>query len=110
MRHRQVLLFAVIALGTTVSGCRRGNDLDLQAVSGSVTLDSRLLDSGTMRFVPMAKNGLLGAPRSPPANTAFRKKRACRPESTPCKSPQPNLALAEAPPNLVRPGLAILAP
>ena len=60
MRHRQVLLFAVIALGTTVSGCRRGNDLDLQAVSGSVTLDSRLLDSGTMRFVPMAKNGLLG--------------------------------------------------
>jgi len=39
--------------------CNR-DSLNLQAVSGVVTLDSHPLDNGTIRFTPADKQGLLG--------------------------------------------------
>jgi hypothetical protein len=40
-------------------GCNRGKTLDLQAVSGKVTLDSRALDNGNIQFSPKDAQGLL---------------------------------------------------
>jgi len=42
------------------SACSQSNPLNLQAVSGTVTLDAKPLDNGTIQFVPAeTTNGLL---------------------------------------------------
>lgn len=59
MRYCAVPILATIMLLSIGGGCNRGNGLDLQAVSGKVTLDSRPLDNGTIQFSPTDKQGLL---------------------------------------------------
>ena len=58
MRHCSVLLIAVILLFPACIGCNRGKNLDLQEVSGSVSLDSQPLGNGTIQFSPLDKDGL----------------------------------------------------
>ena len=58
MRYRAVPILAALML-LPIGGCNRGKDFDLQAVSGKVTLDSRPLDNGAIRFSPADKQGLL---------------------------------------------------
>ena len=58
MRHRSVLLMAAILLLSTFVACNRGKHLDLQEVSGSVSLDSQPLGNGTIQFSPLDKDGL----------------------------------------------------
>ena len=58
MRHRSVLLIAAILLLPTFVACNRGKNLDLQEVSGSVSLDSQPLGNGTIQFSPLDKDGL----------------------------------------------------
>ena len=60
MRYWAVPIPVTLILLPICGGCSRQNRLDLQAVSGSVTLDSRPLDNGTIRFTPTDKEGLLG--------------------------------------------------
>jgi hypothetical protein len=45
---RMAMLLMVLAC----LGCGAGNPLDLQAVSGSVTLDGKPLEQGSIQFVP----------------------------------------------------------
>ena len=48
---------AAIMLLLPCNGCGH-NGSDLQAVSGTVSLDSQPLDSGSIQFCPMERNGL----------------------------------------------------
>lgn len=58
MRYFSVLVLAMAML-LPASGCGRNDSLDLQAVAGKVSLDSRPLEHGSVQFCPVAKNGLM---------------------------------------------------
>jgi hypothetical protein len=57
MRHRLFLLLAAIFLLPTCLGCNRSG-LDLQELSGVVSLDGRPIENGSIRFLPVAGDGL----------------------------------------------------
>lgn len=60
MSPRTLLFIVMLLLLPPCGACRPGNPLNLQPVSGSVTLDGQPLDSGTIEFVPTGvSNGLL---------------------------------------------------
>jgi hypothetical protein len=60
MRSVVAPLVTAILIVLTCVGCNRGAKLDLQAVSGKVSLQSRPLVNGTIMFAPAANDGLAG--------------------------------------------------
>jgi len=60
MSPRILQLTGMLMLLPLCSACSQSNPLNLQAVSGTVTLDAKPLDNGTIQFVPAeTTNGLL---------------------------------------------------
>jgi hypothetical protein len=57
MRDRAFPIVATFALLSICGACNR-NSLDLQAISGKVSFDSRPLVSGAIRFTPATQSGL----------------------------------------------------
>jgi hypothetical protein len=57
--RKNVVPAAILLLPACV-GCNRGNDLDLQEVSGSASFNARPLDNGTVSFSPLDPKGLAG--------------------------------------------------
>src|SRR5262245_9720870 len=55
---RSVLVLSMSFLG---SGCGGGDELPREAVSGTVTLDGKLLEKGTIRFTPAAQSNAVAA-------------------------------------------------
>jgi hypothetical protein len=60
MQNRSVLITATVVLLSVCGACNRGKSLDRQAISGHVTLDARPLDSGSIQFSPVDKDGIMG--------------------------------------------------
>lgn len=55
--NRSLLSFALIALALLI-GCGTENKLGRQGISGTVTLDGVPIANGTIRFEPLAENGV----------------------------------------------------
>lgn len=63
MRTQLTIVIAAVLLASPFAGCNRSDPLDLQAVSGRVSLDSQPLDNGSIQFFPVDAAGLTsGAP------------------------------------------------